>query len=120
MNLQCLFNILCRSVTFTDDIKFFMCIVTSFAEEVQIYIDIVEQWSIEYDMLLSVEKSFVMFGESCQLMCFYLHQVKPLAQVDDCRDLCVMQSLNGMYSGHCIVTAKNSRAAGAIRHAFRL
>ena len=62
-------------------------------------------------MPLSIEKSFVMHGGKRQLMNSYLVMGKPLAQIDEYRDLSVIRSLNGTYCRHCrFVTAKASTA----------
>jgi hypothetical protein len=87
---------------------------------VQADINIVADWSKEYDMPLSIEKTVVLHSGRRQPLHAYELLGLPLTSVSSFKDLGVNRSSDGGYAGHCAaLVAKSSKMAGAISRVFR-
>ena len=108
------------SVAFADDLKYVADVAISSRDDVQEDATTVENWSAEYGMPVSIEKSLVLHCGLHQPKYVYSFQSQVLRSADNLADLGVQRSSDGGYSVHCAyVVNKASKVSGAIRRVFR-
>jgi exonuclease III len=108
-----------NNVAFADDFKFCADVSISNQNDVQDDINVVINWSKDYDMPLSTEKTLVMHCGPRQPYHVYHLDGRPLNSVDHFSDLGIVRCSNGGYSTHYInLVNKARKIGGAIRHTF--
>ena len=108
-----------RNVAFADDVKFVADVAASAPAEVQGDIDVVANWSKEYNMPLSIDKTVVMHDGRKQPNNDYYLDGYNLSSRDSFSDLGVSRSANDSFSSYCLMTVnKANKLSGAIWRVF--
>ena len=105
-----------RNVAFADNVKFVANVAVSTKAEVQGDIDVLVDWSKEYKMPLSIDKTVVMHDGRKQPNNDYYLDGYHLSSRDSFSDLGVSRSAHVSFSSHCsMIVNKANKLSGAIR-----